>query len=101
MKIKTNIKSALKIVNKEIIGNASSGGLYARGLSSEGYAGGYRDALHDVLLALDGIRPGRDYWRDWVDLDKKDNPHNFNRWDSVPLNIHALVRDEAEKGEGR
>ena len=35
------------------------------GLASEGYAGGYRDALDDVLLALDGVPPqnrGRGWW---------------------------------------
>jgi len=62
MKIKTNIRLALEEINKEIINHASSGDLYARGLSSEGYSGGYRDALHDVLLVLDGIKPNRLYW---------------------------------------
>lgn len=42
------------------------GGIYGRGLASEGYAGGYYAALQDVLLALRGVapcnRPG--YWRD-------------------------------------
>jgi hypothetical protein len=35
------------------------GGLYARGLAGEGYAGGYRDALHDVILFLNGVKPQR------------------------------------------
>ena len=33
---------------------------------TEGYSGGYEQALSDVLLVLNGIRPGtRNYWRDW------------------------------------
>jgi len=30
-------------------------GLYARGLASEGYNGGYRDALDDVILLMNGL----------------------------------------------
>lgn len=33
------------------------GSKYARGLSSEGYMGGYAAALNDVLLLLDGVEP--------------------------------------------
>ena len=43
--------------------NASTGGKFARGLSSEGYAGGYAQALEDVQLALNGVKPRtRGYW---------------------------------------
>lgn len=57
-------------VDKDISAFARSGdnygnGLYARGLASEGYNGGYRDALADVMLAMRGIFPGnrgRDWW---------------------------------------
>lgn len=40
----------------------------ARGLSSEGYVGGYLQALSDVSLALNGVHPNTSrfarYWRD-------------------------------------
>lgn len=59
---KTAIKAALVMVSREISGNAK-GGFYAAGLAAEGYAGGYRDALADVLLLLNKVRPDRrDYW---------------------------------------
>jgi hypothetical protein len=38
------------------ISNLASHGFYAGGLASEGYLGGYRDALDDVLSALNGIK---------------------------------------------
>jgi hypothetical protein len=64
-KIKKNIKKALKKVNIEIEYFGSLG-REAAGLASEGYAGGYRDALDDVLLALNGVKPNRRfYWEDW------------------------------------
>ena len=48
-------------VNKEIAILASHDYI-AAGLSCQGYAGGYRDALSDVILMLTGTRPTR---RDW------------------------------------
>jgi len=55
---------ALERVNKEISGLAQ-GGMYAGGTASEGYAGGYRDALMDVQLLFNGVKPQRrDYWDD-------------------------------------
>lgn len=37
--------------------------IFSEGLASEGYAGGYRDALEDVLLLLNNVTPRRrDYW---------------------------------------
>jgi len=55
------VQKAISNVNKEIEGN--SVGKYGAGLASEGYAGGYRDALNDVLLALRGVNPNRRwYW---------------------------------------
>jgi hypothetical protein len=60
---KTLIKLARERATAEI--NGQGRGKYAAGLSSEGYAGGYRDALDDVMLALSGIRPKRrNYWQD-------------------------------------
>ena len=57
------IGQARKLVQKEISGQASHGKL-AGALASEGYAGGYRDALDDVLLLLSaGVNPRRrNYW---------------------------------------
>lgn len=60
--IKRQVKQAHKRVSKEIAGFAARGGKYAGGLASEGYNGGYRDALSDVLLALNGVRPNRNDW---------------------------------------
>jgi len=60
--IKKAIYKTLLNVNAEIKGNAERG-LYAGALSAEGYAGGYRDALHDILLLLNGTIPNRrNYW---------------------------------------
>ncbi|MDZ4344783.1 MAG: hypothetical protein U1E51_20360, partial [Candidatus Binatia bacterium] len=60
--IKRQIDAALERVNAEISANARQGHI-AAGLASEGYAGGYRDALYDVLLVLNGGKPKRrDYW---------------------------------------
>ena len=42
---------------------------YSKGLSSEGYEGGYRDALDDVQLALNGVVPNRRGW--WIKESKR------------------------------
>ena len=39
------------------IATLARGGPIAAGLSAEGYDGGYRDALRDVLALLDGVPP--------------------------------------------
>ena len=52
--IRKQIKVALSNVNGEIAA-ISRRGFYAAGLASEGYAGGYRQALYDVTSALDGV----------------------------------------------
>lgn len=54
-------------IDEMIRESAEGGGMYARGLSGEGYLGGYRDALADVYLLLNGVNPpdrGRGLWRD-------------------------------------
>ncbi len=39
---------------------------YTRGLRGEGYLGGYRAAIIDVKIALDGFHPDtRDLWDNW------------------------------------
>jgi hypothetical protein len=47
---RSRIKAALARAEAEVRRNAGAGGHYARGLSGEGYAGGYVAALQDVLL---------------------------------------------------
>jgi len=58
--IKRQIAIARQNAEREIASLAR--GFYGRGLSSEGYAAGYRDALDDVLLALNGNIPQRNGW---------------------------------------
>lgn len=70
---KSRINAALRRVAGEVSVLAAGRGdgdgrsaLYARGLSSEGWSGGYAAALRDVLLVLNGVQPNtRDYWHDW------------------------------------
>ena len=67
MKIVTNINSAQKRVGKAM-SDLASGGVYAAALSSEGYVGGYYQALSDVLLVMRGFKPNtRNYWDDFKD----------------------------------
>ena len=51
---------------EEEIGRRATEGRIAAAMAAEGYAGGYRDAISDVLLILEGASPcssrGRDYW---------------------------------------
>ena len=58
------IRNAQRNVEKEISNISSrSNSIYSRGLASEGYSGGYRDALNDVILLLNDVTPTRrDYW---------------------------------------
>ncbi len=62
--IMRQIDRALKNVDKEISANAEMG-FYAAGLASEGYNGGYRDALYDVQLSLRGVgaRATSRFWK--------------------------------------
>ncbi len=61
--VKRALAGAIKSVQSEIAGNASRGGI-AGALSGEGYAGGYLQALNDVLLVLNGVKPNNHggYW---------------------------------------
>lgn len=58
-------RGAYAEVSAEIHDNARMGDIFARGLAAEGYAGGYRDALSDCLMLLNGQHPQdiRGYWR--------------------------------------
>lgn len=64
--IKRSLEKALDRVQADMAGNAGRGGMYARGLSTEGYAGGYYQALLDVKAMLDGhfVPDTRGYWAD-------------------------------------
>lgn len=57
----------LKRVNSiltHIIGvHSTSGKFFARGISSEGYHGGYRAAIQDVMVASNGTMPAQ--WEQW------------------------------------
>ena len=59
------IAAVRKVVAAEIAANAGRGSLYARGLSGEGYAGGYLQAIDDISAALRHGYPSdhRGYWR--------------------------------------
>ncbi|HJR83470.1 MAG TPA: hypothetical protein VJ775_06040 [Sphingomicrobium sp.] len=59
------LRAAYKAVEAEISANRQGGDKYASGLASEGYAGGYRDALADVEAMLTHGHPNdrRGYWR--------------------------------------
>jgi len=62
--IRRQLEAALKRVGREITQNAAHSHI-AGALSGEGYAGGYRDALQDISLLLDGATPQRrNYWED-------------------------------------
>jgi hypothetical protein len=68
---KRSIQVAASAVRKEIASNAAGGGIYARGLANEGYAGGYAQALQDVLLLANGVMPNtRGYWDDIQEKNK-------------------------------
>lgn len=62
--IKRKLASARKRVQAKIAGHAAHDSFFAPALASEGYDGGYRDALDDVLLALNGVWPRRGFWQD-------------------------------------
>lgn len=47
------IRAAQRAAVREISEFSASGGKYAHGLASEGYAAGYRDAMSDALLLLE------------------------------------------------
>ncbi len=62
---KKRIKAASAEVSKLITSFATQGSHFARGMAAEGYNGGYRDALQDVLLLLNKCEPccRPEFWR--------------------------------------
>jgi hypothetical protein len=66
------IRKVANRVRERMRESASTGGKYARGLASEGYNGGYYQALQDVLLFMSGVRPNRhSWWQEEHYLDEK------------------------------
>lgn len=63
--IKRRLSAAESRVTELINAQAREGGMYARGLAGEGYLGGYRDALSDVLLLLNGVDPPKRHSGFW------------------------------------
>jgi len=62
-KIEKRLDKVLKNVDKAISDRAKSGDIYTAAMSGEGYAGGYHDALNDVINFLNGVIPRRrNYW---------------------------------------
>jgi len=55
--IKKKLCKAIDRVSAHIGLKTDQASLYSRGLCGEGYDGGYRDALFDVLLLLNGVLP--------------------------------------------
>lgn len=69
--IKRKIKRAIKQVQADITSYAENSGgdtFYTRGLSSEGWKGGYLQALYDIDVLLNGTMPSDrrslEYWED-------------------------------------
>lgn len=62
--VRRRIALALTRVEAEISGHAALGGRYAGAMSGEGYSGGYRDALLDAQLLLNGVTPHRRHYYD-------------------------------------
>jgi len=57
----------------------SDASMYARGMRSEGYLGGYRQAIMDVILALSGIHPTtRGLWDKKPLLHENDDREDFD-----------------------
>ena len=64
------IAAVRKVVADEIAANTDRKNLFSRGLATEGYAGGYLQALDDVAGALQHGAPSdhHGYWRRARDL---------------------------------
>lgn len=65
--IKRKIDKVRERVSREIRSSRRGDSRYASALSGEGYSGGYRDALDDIILALNGVTPNRRGW--WQEED--------------------------------
>lgn len=66
--IDKHIDIAIRNINKRISDHRERGGIFAKGVAGEGYNGGYRDALYDVQLLLNGVVPNRsEIWKELSD----------------------------------
>ena len=63
--IKRRLVRVYRRVDQTIAISTQKDSRFSRGLSSEGYNGGYRDAIADVLLALNGVAPSADRGDGW------------------------------------
>jgi len=70
--IKRKIKIVMKNVQNQIRIATDQDSLFSRGLSREGYDGGYEAALSDVMLALNGVKPCNrpNFWPEFWKEDK-------------------------------
>lgn len=59
---KRKIYKARAKVQAAITAATNQDDMYSRGLSGEGYKGGYRDALDDIILLLNKVTPQRHGW---------------------------------------
>ena len=66
--IKRRLLRTIKRVRAHISVSTDQSNKFSRGLSGEGYAGGYIAALNDVLLVLNGVEP-QDHWGFWREDD--------------------------------
>jgi hypothetical protein len=55
--IRKAVTCAAERVEREIAASTNQKDKYSRGLSYEGYAGGYLAALRDVQLVINGVLP--------------------------------------------
>lgn len=66
--IKRRIRIAINNVSRRIEASARDESIFARGLAPEEYNSGYRDALLDISLLLDGCEPSfcrkHDFWQE-------------------------------------
>ena len=88
--IKRLMQYATDAVSKEISNHASY--YHVGGLAAEGYNGGYRDALYDVLLAMNGCVPQRNGW--WIKTEEEPKKHKRK----LKCEDCGVVSEEVEKG---
>ena len=62
---KVTIRKVLHRVGEHIARQTNQDSLYSRGLSREGWNGGYEQALMDVLAFLNGVPPNDTRTKNW------------------------------------
>ncbi len=78
------IRKAAKLVNAKIAAGTDQNSLYSRGLSREGFLGGYSAALSDVLAVLDKVPPCRrpEFWEP-VQTRRAPDDSEKDNWDAL------------------